>query len=203
MEVWPSNYYLECLFPHRLYVTYLYKDKPIIVVLNRCRRPKRMSPSHPSEHLEILTLHLGGKNIYGPFTHKSKRSIWRRQREEDRRQKEHRLKQQTWFMYHGDRAEEEDAAPVVFRRTSAGKADRNKVKNFETRDEWRTNLKPPKDMLIPFNSQSGSPEVQPSLRDPKDWWTDRELLKKKVSTTGDSAEVATCPLLSNLLTIAL
>jgi len=102
-------------------------------------------------------------------------------------------------MYHGDRAEEEDGAPVVFRRTSAGKDERNKVKNFETRDEWRTNLKrPPKDLPIPFNSQSPAPEVH--LRDPKDWWTNHGPLKKIVNTTG---EVATGPLLSNLLTTAL
>jgi len=141
--------------------------------------------------------------VYGPQIRNAKQRIWRRKREEDRRQKEHRLKEDTWFLYHGDRADEDENV-VVFRQSKRSAGSLKKAVSIKARDEWRTNLKRPKEYLPPKDLPAV--EVQPSLRDPnKDWWTNHEPVNmfEGLEPVKSKLRRSDPPLLPSLLSIAL
>ena len=110
--------------------------------------------------------------MYAKVIRNPKQAIWRRKREEDRLQKEHRLKQETWFLYHGDRADEDENV-VVFRKSKRSVAARKKARPIKARDEWRTNLKKPKE----YAKDRPAVEIQPSLRYPNKELTNHEPVK--------------------------
>lgn len=129
--------------------------------------------------------------MYAKVIRNPKQAIWRRKREEDRLQKEHRLKQETWFLYHGDRADEDENV-VVFRKSKRSVAARKKARPIKARDEWRTNLKRPKECL-PINNRPAV-EIQLALRYPN-----KDLNNHEPVTMIDKREVPPKqPLKSNL-----
>ena len=113
------------------------------------------------------------------------------------------MKEDTWFLYHGDRADEDENV-VVFRQSKRSTGSRKKAVSIKARDEWRTNLKRPKENL-PAKDRPAV-EVQPCFRDSnKDWWTNHEPVNMIEGLQPSKSKLRSSdpPLLPSLLSIAL